>query len=130
MSAFARITQTVMSATRDKVAGVSVEYFVGDTSVTGGIAEAVPSETRTQSDDANGVKLTSTVRDWSIKAADIVIGGIVTEPAQGHKIKWTNNGRKEIYQVNPVGKEKCFRRMDREGTMLRIHTKFLGYESL
>lgn len=60
-----------------------------------------------------------TDRDYLIRTADLVLNESPITPTKGDRI--TDGGN--VYEVNQIAGEKCFRPCDVHGRMLRIHTK-------
>ena len=71
---------------------------------------------------ASGVLEEVERRDYLVRAADLMLGGVQVEPLAGDRIIETVAGREEAYEVMGAGGEKCFRRSDGDGLTLRIHT--------
>lgn len=115
MSAFASaIAQGLDSI--GQLAGESIVYSRGAQSVT---LTAVPGVTGANLDDAGiNVSVLTALRDWIIKADDLVIGGSAVMPKRGDRI--TAGGL--VYEVNVDG-EQVYHWSDPGHTRLRVHTK-------
>jgi hypothetical protein len=85
---------------------------------------ATVGQTEFEVDDAMGVRLEVSDRDFVVDAAEYVFGGVVTEPARGDCIEDLSgpNGEMETYEVMGPGNERPFR-YDASQQRLRIHTK-------
>ena len=77
---------------------------------------------------ADGVVETVERRDYLIRAVDLVLGGTLTTPAVGDRIRETIGGKVEVYEVMGAGSEKHFRKSDPDGLTLRIHTAHVDTE--
>ena len=67
-------------------------------------------------------------RDYLVRAADLVLGGVVVLPQVGDRIHETVGGKVQVYKVMGAGQEKHFRPSDSDGLTLRIHTAHVGTE--
>ncbi|MCX5683757.1 MAG: hypothetical protein NT049_08740 [Planctomycetota bacterium] len=67
-------------------------------------------------------------RDYLVRAADLVLGGAVTMPQVGDRIRETVGDKVQVYEVMGAGQEKHFRPSDPDGLTLRIHTAHVGTE--
>jgi hypothetical protein len=80
-------------------------------------------------DDAyGGVRMEWTDRDFLIHASDLVLGGSVVTPERGDQIRESAGVNTAVYEVMAYGGEPPWRYSDPFGTVLRIHTKFIGVE--
>ena len=72
----------------------------------------------------SGEGATETVerRDYIVRAADLVFGGVVTLPEVGDRVRETLGGQVQEYEVVETGQEPHYRKSDPDGMALRIHT--------
>lgn len=77
-------------------------------------------------DGYGGVRMEWTDRDFLIQAADLVLGSSVATPARGDQIRESVGLNTSVYEVMAYGGEPPWRFSDPFGTVLRIHTKFIG----
>lgn len=95
--------------------------------------KAVPSESRLLLTDEYGLNTMLRVRDYLLDAADLKIGGVVTEPKAGDQIRETSGSagdQVQVYEVmSPGGDEPAWRYSDAAQTQLRVHVKHVGTES-
>ncbi|KKL10355.1 hypothetical protein LCGC14_2556640, partial [marine sediment metagenome] len=68
------------------------------------------------------------VRDFLIKAADLVLSEQAVPPQDGDRIKLTLGETTYVFEVMPLGDEPAARWSDRYGYTWRIHTKEIGTE--
>jgi len=78
---------------------------------------------------ANGVVETVERRDYLIRAVDLVLGGTLTTPAVGDRIREVLGAKVEVYEVMGAGSEKHFRKSDPDGLTLRVHTARVDTEA-
>jgi hypothetical protein len=78
--------------------------------------------------DAYGVVEQSESRDFLIPAADLVLGGAVTLPERGDRVRETQDGKTLVYEVMAPGKEPHYRFSDVYRRTLRIHTRQIAVE--
>jgi hypothetical protein len=76
-------------------------------------------------DGEGGVVLQWTDRDFLISAADLVLGGSLTLPQRGDRIRETLGAVTRVYEVMAPGDEPPWRHSDPYGKVLRIHTKLV-----
>ena len=83
-----------------------------------------------QVDNGSGVIETVESRDFLILAADLVLGGTVTLPKTGDRIREASGedggGASYMYEVLAPGTEPAYRFSDPYRRTLRIHTKQVG----
>ncbi len=95
----------------------AVVYQRGSLSVT---VQAVLGNTLLRlSDDAGGVRMEWTDRDFLISSADLILAGEVTLPKRGDRIV----DGEQTYEVAASGGEPAWRFSDAHRTILRIHAK-------
>jgi hypothetical protein len=70
------------------------------------------------------VRIEQSDRDFLVRAAELVLNGVRTEPRRGLRITVLATG--ELYDVAAPSNSKVYRKMDPAGTLLRIHTKLIG----
>jgi len=78
---------------------------------------------------ADGVVETVERRDYLVRAVDLVLGGALTTPAVGDRIRETIGAKVEVYEVMGAGQEKHFRKSDPDGLTLRVHTARVDTET-
>jgi hypothetical protein len=61
-------------------------------------------------------------RDYIIRAADLVFGGVMTLPQVGDRVREFLGGKVQEYEVVATGQEPHYRKSDPDGMALRIHT--------
>jgi hypothetical protein len=76
-------------------------------------------------DGEGGVVLVWTDRDFLIPAADLVLGGSLTLPQRGDRIREPLGAVTSVYEVMAPGDEPPWRPSDPYGKVLRIHTKLV-----
>ena len=74
-------------------------------------------------DGSGGVRMEWTDRDFLIPAADLVLGGSVTLPRRGDRIREMAGDGELVYEVLAPGGEPPWRWSDHHRQRLRIHTK-------
>ncbi|MCG3178317.1 MAG: hypothetical protein BIFFINMI_00643 [Phycisphaerae bacterium] len=79
-----------------------------------------------QVDNGSGVIETFESRDFLILAADLVLGGTVTLPKVGDRIRETQGQTIFVYEVMAPGNEPAWRFSDPYRRTLRIHSKHVG----
>ncbi len=67
-------------------------------------------------------------RDYLVRAQDLVLGGSLTEPRAGDRVREPSGTAALLYEVMSIENEPPFRFSDPERITLRIHTKFIGLE--
>jgi hypothetical protein len=72
----------------------------------------------------SGEGATETVerRDYIVRAADLRVGGAVTLPQVGDRVREILGGQVQEYEVVSTGQEPHYRKSDPDGMALRIHT--------
>ena len=112
----------------------SVTYCRGEQSV--GV-QATLGRTVFETADAYGVVEQSESRDFLILAADLILGGAVTLPERGDRIREAQvsegdspgrDGKTFVYEVMAPGKEPHYRFSDVYRRTLRIHTRQVAVE--
>ncbi len=69
-------------------------------------------------------------RDFLITATDLVLGGELTLPRRGDRIRETQDGKVYVYEVMAPGTEPCWRMSDPYRIAMRIHTKQVAVEEI
>ena len=110
---------------RHKHASRPVTYQRGEESIT---LNATVGRSMFQVVAADGVVEQVERRDYLVRAADLVLGSVVTMPQVGDRIRETVGGKVQVYEVMGAGQEKHFRKSDPDGLTLRIHTAHVGVE--
>ncbi len=82
-----------------------------------------------QIDDGGGGLLRIESRDYLIRAADLVLGGLQVHPKRGDRIRETSGAQVIVYEVLGPGDEPCWRWSDAYRQTLRIHTKQVDTET-
>ena len=115
-------------------AASTVSYYRGAQSVS---VSATVGRPAFEVDGGDGGKLSYEVRDYLIPAADLILGGTVTEPKVGDQVRHTIGETTFVYEVlepmtlssGGVGQlEPHFRYSDEFRKLLRIHTKLVSEE--
>ena len=102
-----------------------VTYCRGEQSVE---VQATVGRTVFQVADTYGVVEQSESRDFLILACDLVLGGAVTLPERGDRIREAQDGKTFVYEVMAPGKEPHYRFSDVYRRTLRIHTRQIAVE--
>ena len=97
--------------------GESVTYHRGNASV---VLTAVPAGNSQEVDVGDGITEEVDVQDWLLKAADLILSGSVTEPADGDVIERANGRR---YMVAPPPTRRSWKYSDPGETIMRLRTK-------
>lgn len=84
---------------------------------------AVPGRSTSEVIDDSGVGVHAVERDWLILAADLVIGAEAITPKPGDQIRLAVGTQVQVFEVAPLGGDKCYRPSDDLGTVLRVHTR-------
>jgi hypothetical protein len=95
----------------------SVVYRRGALTVTLAATESMPPPAMR---DENGVLEVVSDRDFTFKAAVLILATKATLPQRGDRITKTNG---EVYEVMHLEGANCYRNMDASGYLLRVHTK-------
>jgi hypothetical protein len=105
-----------------QVAGVTVTYQRGAARVT---LRATPARTEYDEVSAEGLVIRQQLRDYLVRASDLVLGGAATLPAEGDEILESDaqTGKTYTYRVLPVPSGETWRYADPHRQELRIHTK-------
>jgi hypothetical protein len=61
-------------------------------------------------------------RDYIVRAADLIFGGVVTLPQVGDRVREILGGQIQEYEVVATGQEPHYRKSDPDGMALRVHT--------
>lgn len=120
MSALSDATR-LLATTLQQVAGESVSYVRGATTLTGLIA--TPDAQTYEVQDANGFMVTVQSFDWLFTATDLVIDDTRFEPRSGDQIVATLNGVLQTFEVMPVGTRPPAEAADADGIMVVAHSK-------
>ena len=110
---------------RTKHASRPVTYQRGQATA---VVSAGIGRTTFQVDNGTGVVETFESRDFLILAADLVLGGQLTLPQAGDRIREQADGATYIYEVLAPGNAPAWRFSDPYRRTLRIHTKQIGVE--
>ena len=117
-NAFQRAVAAAMNTQR-RLAAESIVYHAGR--VTINITDAIIGRTTYERDEAGGTVLRSQVTDWLLERAALTVNGTFHEPAPGHRIVHTVNGRTITYEVQPISNED-HRPAHPAHDRIRIHT--------
>lgn len=98
-------------------ASESVIYRRGSVSIT---VTAVRGSSAANETNQQGQQVRVFIRDFLIKAADLVIESVATKPVPGDQIELANG---EIYEVMTDGADPGWRWSDPQHTTLRVHTQ-------
>ncbi len=98
----------------------SVTYTRGAYSV---VVQATVGATPVDIDDGDGMAIRRQHRDYLLASADLVLNAVTVTPAAGDKITDTLADGDHVFEVVPLGAEKCWRASDGDGVTIRIHTK-------
>ena len=101
-------------------AGVSVTLKRGVASTAA--VDAVPGETRRDTESYDGIPLTLRTRDFLIQAADYIISAVAVEPAAGDVIEEVVGSTTYSYELIPRFGEAAWRWSDPRHTAYRLHT--------
>lgn len=71
-------------------------------------------------DKSGATRIVRAERDYLFDAADLVLNGVLTEPARGHTI---TEGSRTYELLSPGGDEPVWRYSDAGKTRIRAHTK-------
>lgn len=100
-----------------------VTYRRGDDEVT--LTATVGSSTlKVASGQYGEMQIVRTDRDYLISAADLILGDLVVEPADGDQVDDETDGRR--FEVLAPRGEPAWRYSDNRRTVLRIHVKDVG----
>lgn len=113
-----------MARTLRNVAGVLVTYVRGDSATE--LVAVVGSTEFTVAVDGTVTQVTS--RDYLIEADTMVVDGQPIVPQAGDIIREERGSTTLSFEVRPFGHEPCYRESDRNGLLLRIHTKQVDEE--
>lgn len=102
-----------------RMAGATVVYRRGRASAS---VAAILGRSFLQTVDEAGLPVETLTRDFIVRRAALVVGGETVEPRPGDRIVETQDDRTLTHVVTAVGDQPCWREMDPEGTLLRIHT--------
>lgn len=73
-----------------------------------------------------GVRIEFGEIDFLIDAADLVISGAATKPAEGDRIAITLRGSAYTFEILPISGEPAWRWSDEYRTCFRVHCKEVG----
>ena len=91
--------------------------------------QATIGKTEFEIDDGSGVIQRFESRDYLIQTADLKLGGALTLPVAGDRIRETAGDQTLVYEVLAPGNEPHFRFSDPFRKVLRIHSKHVGTEN-
>ena len=91
--------------------------------------QATIGKTEFEVDDGAGIIQRVQSRDYLIQAADLQLGGLVTLPQAGDRIRERVGEKTFVYEVLAPGNEPPYRYSDPFRKLLRIHTKHVGTEN-
>jgi hypothetical protein len=108
-----------LNGMRHKHATRPVTYIRGSASIT---IQATVGRSVFQVLSSEGAVGTVERRDYIVRAVDLVFGGAVTLPQVGDRVRETVGGQVQEYEVVETGQEPHYRKVDPDGTALRVHT--------
>ena len=73
--------------------------------------------------DESGFTIKTSVQDFLLMAADLILGGSTVTPKLGDQIEMTRNSISVIFEVLTLPNGECWRYSDPFGKTLRIHTR-------
>jgi len=114
-----------LEAMRQKHATRDIEYVRGGEAIP---IRATVGKTVFQVSREYGMFERTESRDYIVEAARLVLGGAVTLPRKGDRIRETDGAKAYLYEVMAPGNEPCWRYSDLQRRALRIHTKLVGQE--
>jgi hypothetical protein len=89
---------------------------------------ATVGRTQFELSDGLGTVLETQVRDYLIRAQDLVLNGRPTLPERGDRIEEAQDQLTFIYEVLPLGDEPAWRYSDPYRQTFRIHTRQVDLE--
>ena len=101
-------------------AGVAITYHRAAASVP---LIAIPGTTTMDVVDADGTTVKVKVRDFLIKASELILDSIVINPARSDQIKEVIGDDEHTMEVIGPAKADCFAWHATDGSVLRVHTK-------
>ena len=104
---------------------IPVTYHRGDESIE---VLATTGKWTFRIDDGTGILEKIESRDFLILTTDLVLGGQVTKPQRGDRIKEPSGDKVYVYEVLAPGNEDCWVFSDGYRKTLRIHTKQVDLE--
>ena len=114
-----------LEAMRQRHATQDIEYARGEETIP---LRATVGKTVFQVSREYGLFERTESRDYIVEAARLVLGGAVTLPKKGDRIREADGAKAFIYEVMAPGTEPCWRYSDLQRRALRIHTKLVGQE--
>jgi hypothetical protein len=108
-------------------ASTEVVYQRGAQRVT---VAATIGKTEFEVDDGTGILQRFQSRDYLIQTADLKLGGLLTLPVAGDRIREPQGSQVFVYEVLAPGNEPHYRFSDPFRKLLRIHTKHVGTENV
>ncbi len=92
--------------------------------------QATIGKTEFEIDDGSGAIQRFQTRDYLIQTEELVLGGVLTLPVAGDRIRETVGDQTLVYEVLAPGNEPHFRYSDPFRKVLRIHSKYVGTETV
>jgi len=114
-----------LESKRHQLRTVPVTYVRGDATVT---LQATIGRTVFQQQGEYGVLERTESRDFLVRTEDLVLGGTVTLPERGDRVREADGGQVFVYEVVAPGREPHFCYSDPYRKTLRIHTKQVDVE--
>ena len=108
-------------------ASVQVVYQRGADQVT---VQATIGKTEFEIDDGSGIIQRFQSRDYLIQTIDLTLGGVLTLPVAGDRIRETVGNQVLVYEVLAPGDQPHFRFSDPFRKLLRIHSKHVSTENI
>lgn len=111
---------------RDKHLSREITY---QRDVSTAVISAAIGRTQFEVDDGHGVLERIESRDFPILTEDLILGGQVTLPQRGDRIRETVANQTFVYEEMAPGREPAWRYSDPYRKTLRIHTKQIDVET-
>ena len=105
----------------------AITYVRGGSSV---VLQATIGRTEFEQADEYGALRRTQSRDFLVLAKDLVLGGAAAMPQSGDRIREAEGARIFLYEVMAPGGEPPWRYSDVSRRTFRVHTKFIGTESV
>jgi hypothetical protein len=73
--------------------------------------------------DEDGIPTRILSQDWTFVGSELVLEGEPIEPRPGDRIVQTIDGDEFPFEVMPLERKPCFKRLDASGRLIVVHTK-------
>lgn len=104
--------------TASAIGGVEIVYNRGDEAVE---MTAIKGRSQRETTTTEGYRIEYTDLDFIILTQDLILGGKISEPQRGDRIKECYTD--ELWEVLPFGDAGCFEKCDSSGLRIKIHVK-------